>query len=76
VGTRAVLGGGTTPDQTLPSWGIALRGGDAAAARLRKATPAVIGRVEDDRIILDLRALLPEQDRRLFEATLAALRGR
>jgi L-seryl-tRNA(Ser) seleniumtransferase len=76
VGTRAVLGGGTTPDQTLPSWGIALRGGDAAAARLRKATPAVIGRVEDDRIILDLRALLPEQDRRLLEATLAALRGR
>jgi L-seryl-tRNA(Ser) seleniumtransferase len=68
LATRAVLGGGTTPDQTLPSWGIALAGGDAAAAGARGATPAVIGRVEGDRLILDLRAVLPEQDRRLFGA--------
>lgn len=73
--TRAVLGGGTTPDQTLPSWGVALPGGDVTAARLRKATPAVIGRVEDDKVVLDLRAVLPEQDRRLLHALLAALRG-
>jgi L-seryl-tRNA(Ser) seleniumtransferase len=73
--TRAVLGGGTTPDQTLPSWGVALPGGDVTAARLRKATPAVVGRVEDDKVVLDLRAVLPEQDRRLLHALLAALRG-
>jgi L-seryl-tRNA(Ser) seleniumtransferase len=75
VATRAVLGGGTTPDQTLPSAGVALPGGDATAARLRKATPPVIGRVEEDRVVLDLRALLPDQDRRLLRALVEALRG-
>ncbi len=75
VATRAVLGGGTTPDQTLPSWGVALPGGDATAARLRDALPPVVGRVEDDRVVLDLRAIPPEQDRRLLHALLAALRG-
>jgi L-seryl-tRNA(Ser) seleniumtransferase len=75
VATRALLGGGTTPDQTLPSWGIALAGGDAAAAGARRATPPVVGRVEGDRLILDLRAVLPEQDRHLF-AGIAALRSR
>jgi L-seryl-tRNA(Ser) seleniumtransferase len=75
VSTRAVLGGGTTPDQTLPSWGVALPGGDATAARLRDAIPPVVGRVEDDRVVLDLRTIPPEQDRRLLHALLAALRG-
>jgi L-seryl-tRNA(Ser) seleniumtransferase len=75
VPTRAVLGGGTTPDQTLPSWGIALPGGDTGAARLRSARPAVVGRVEEDRIILDLRAVPPEEDRTLRDGTVAALRG-
>jgi L-seryl-tRNA(Ser) seleniumtransferase len=75
VATRALLGGGTTPDQTLPSWGIALAGGDAAAAGARRATPPVVGRVEGDRLILDLRAVLPEQDRHLF-AGIATLRSR
>ena len=73
VPTRAVLGGGTTPDQTPPSWAITLPGGNATAARLRKATPAVIGRVEEDNAVLDLRAVFPEQDRALAAAALAAL---
>jgi len=75
VSTRAVLGGGTTPDQTLPSWGVALPGGDATAARLREATPAVVGRVEDARVVVDLRAIPPEQDQRLLRALLAAMAG-
>ena len=75
VSTRAVLGGGTTPDQTLPSWGVALPGGDATAARLRDATPAVVGRVEDDRVVVDLHAIPPEQDPRLLRALLTAMAG-
>jgi L-seryl-tRNA(Ser) seleniumtransferase len=71
--TRAVLGGGTTPDQTLPSWGVALPGGEAAAAGLRQARPAVVGRVENDRVVLDLRAVFPEQDRLLLAALRTAL---
>jgi L-seryl-tRNA(Ser) seleniumtransferase len=73
VATRAVLGGGTTPDQTLPSWGVTLPGGDAVAARLRQASPAVVGRVEDDRVVLDLRAVFPEQDRPLLATLRTAL---
>jgi L-seryl-tRNA(Ser) seleniumtransferase len=75
VPTRAVLGGGTTPDQTLASWGIALAGGDATAARLRRVTPPVIGRVDEDRVVLDLRAVPPEHDRILRRALVEALRS-
>jgi L-seryl-tRNA(Ser) seleniumtransferase len=70
--TRAVLGGGTTPDQTLPSWAVTVTGGDPAAARLRRGRPPVIGRVEDNKVVLDLRAVFPEQDRTLAAAVAAA----
>jgi L-seryl-tRNA(Ser) seleniumtransferase len=71
--TRAVLGGGTTPDQTLPSWGVTLPGGEVAAARLRRARPAVVGRVEDERVVLDLRAVFPEQDNLVLATLRTAL---
>ncbi len=73
--TRAVLGGGTTPNETIPSWGVALPEAERAAAALRRAVPPVIGRREEERLILDLRALFPEQDRTLADAVLAALAG-
>lgn len=73
--TRAVLGGGTTPDQTLASWGIAIPGGDEVALRLRRATPAVVARREEGRVLVDLRAIFPEQDRELARAVQAALGG-
>ena len=72
VSTRAVLGGGTTPDQSVPSWAVALAGGDDEAARLRQATPPVIGRLDENRLLLDLRAVFPEQDRPLLRAVGAA----
>ena len=75
VPTRAVLGGGTTPDQTLPSWAVALPGGDALARRLRRSAPPVVGRVEDGAVLLDLRAVFPEQDRVLRTALTAALQS-
>ncbi|MEX2170623.1 MAG: hypothetical protein WD851_15010 [Pirellulales bacterium] len=50
----------------LPSWGIALapRNGDVAALTesLARAIYPVIGRPEDDRLILDLRTVFPRQD--------------
>ncbi len=73
--TRAVLGGGTTPDQTLASWAVTIAGGDGAAARLRRGRPPVIGRVEEGKVVLDLRAVFPEQDRALAAAAAAALGG-
>jgi len=73
VPTRAVVGGGTTPDQTLPSWALELAGEDALAARLRRTDPPVIARVESGRVLVDLRAVFPEQDAELARAVAAAL---
>lgn len=70
--TRSVLGGGTTPDQTLPSWGVWLPGGEELARRLRSGYPPVIGRIEDDQVVLDLRAVWPAQDAVLARAIVAA----
>ena len=72
VATRAVLGGGTTPDQTLPSWAVALAGGDALARRLRRVDPPLIGRVEEGHVLLDLRAVLPAQDAAVRSGVLEA----
>ncbi len=70
---RAVLGGGTTPDQTLPSWGIELpRNARRTAAALRRGVPAVVARVDEARVVLDLRAVFPEQDDMLAEAIATA----
>jgi L-seryl-tRNA(Ser) seleniumtransferase len=73
VPTRAVLGGGTTPDHTLPSWGVRLPGEDVVAGRLRRARPPVVSRIEQGGTVLDLRALFPEQDAALAAAVAAAL---
>ena len=56
----------------LPSFGIALSptGGDVHALdkRLRSARFPILGRIEGDRIILDLRTVAPRQDTTLIEA--------
>jgi L-seryl-tRNA(Ser) seleniumtransferase len=73
VPTRAVVGGGTTPDQTLPSWALELPGEDALARRLRRGSPPVVARVEAGRVLVDLRAIFPEQDGEVARAVAAAL---
>jgi L-seryl-tRNA(Ser) seleniumtransferase len=72
---QGAVGGGTYPEVALPSWAVVLAGppGAAALAReLRDGDPPVVGRVEDDRLILDLRTVDPEEEdtlvRRLAEA--------
>jgi L-seryl-tRNA(Ser) seleniumtransferase len=71
--TRALLGGGTTPDQTIPSWAVSLDDGRGAVDRLRRARIPVIGRIEDEVALLDLRAVPPEQDSLLIGAVVSAL---
>jgi L-seryl-tRNA(Ser) seleniumtransferase len=73
VATRAALGGGTTPEQTLPSWALALPGKAALAERLRGGAPAVVTRTEANHVLVDLSAVFSEQDRSLTTALLAAL---
>jgi len=70
---RAALGGGTTPEETMPSYGLAIGGGQAVHDSLREGDPPVIGRLEDDEVLLDLRSVRPTQDktleRRVIEAS-------
>ena len=76
----SLAGGGSTPDQSLPARIIRVAGVRYPAAKLeqRLRRPAsgvrVIARVEDDRVILDLRTVFPEQESHLAEALAAALR--
>lgn len=58
------LGGGALPQLALPSQAISLEHPDWAAhhleARLRQANPPVIARLEQHRLLLDVRTILPE----------------
>ena len=64
--TTSYAGGGSLPQSALPSIGIALQppgGATVAAAALRKNDRPVIARIEDGRLILDLRTIAPAEDR-------------
>jgi L-seryl-tRNA(Ser) seleniumtransferase len=68
VDGASAVGGGSAPGVTLPSRVIALTWSgtaDALEAALRHGDPAVIARIENDRVILDLRTVLPEEDESL-----------
>ncbi|MEU8346067.1 L-seryl-tRNA(Sec) selenium transferase [Actinomadura meyerae] len=60
VDSGAAVGGGGAPGVVLPSAAVALP--EPFAARLRRGVPAVMGRVEDGRCLLDLRAVPPGED--------------
>jgi L-seryl-tRNA(Ser) seleniumtransferase len=68
----ASFGWGSSPAQELPTWCVALRPAkmtvDRLADALRSGTPAVVGRKKDDRLLLDLRSVLPRQDTQLWAA--------
>ena len=69
IATRSTVGGGSLPEETQPSFAVALRGRPQhLAPALRLADPPVIGRVVDERLALDLRSILPEDDERLAAA--------
>jgi len=63
---HSTLGGGSVPTQDIPSWAVVISPRDmtvdALAQRLRCADVPVVGRIADDRIWLDLRTVLPNQD--------------
>ena len=70
--SASVIGGGSCPETALPSAALALAlpGGalPSLEAFLRAYTPPIITRSADDRVWIDLRTVLPEQEPVLVEA--------
>src|SRR5262249_36223546 len=68
---NSVIGGGAAPSAVLPTRLVALTaenlGADELATRLRTAEHPVIARIEEGRVLLDLRTVFPEQDEVLAE---------
>ncbi len=65
------VGGGGAPGVRLPGWAVALPA--AVAEPLRLGTPCVVGRVSQDRLLLDLRCVPAADDVALRDAVLAVL---
>jgi L-seryl-tRNA(Ser) seleniumtransferase len=68
---ESVVGGGAAPSAVLPTRLIALTHSelsvDELCAKLRAADPPVIARVEEGRVLLDLRTVFPDQDKQLAD---------
>jgi L-seryl-tRNA(Ser) seleniumtransferase len=63
---ESILGGGAAPSSVLPTRVLALTceglSADELASRLRGSEPSIIARVEEGRVLLDLRTVFPGQD--------------
>ncbi len=77
VASAAVAGGGSLPATELGSWALALRHSERSTAELERALrqgrPPVIGRIEEDRFLLDLRTVAPADDPLLESLVIQAL---
>ena len=71
IADTTYLGGGSIPVQQMPTWCVAVtpkgRSVDHLAAALRSGSPSVMGRVQQNRLLLDLRSVMPRQDQVLVE---------
>ena len=65
---RSTVGGGSLPGETLPTYlvGISTRHPNKLLTSLRNAQPPIIARLEEDRLVLDPRTILPDQEEPLL----------
>jgi L-seryl-tRNA(Ser) seleniumtransferase len=75
IEVRSTVGGGSLPEETQPSFAVAIGGASATriAQALRSADPPVVARIVEERVALDLRSVLPEDDEALMRAVTGAL---
>jgi len=76
IEVQGAVGGGALPGVALTSWAVALPTPDATglAASLRRTDPPVVARVEDGRVLLDLRTVPPAEDATLVGLVRGVLR--
>ena len=73
----SAIGGGSLPGESIPTWLLSIgaqgttEGAQGLAKRLREADTPVIARIEDDRVLLDPRTVLPTEE----DALLASLKS-
>jgi L-seryl-tRNA(Ser) seleniumtransferase len=76
---QSTIGGGSAPGAVLPTRLIELSGERSTAgaieSRLRSLNPPVIARIQNDRVVLDLRTVFPSQDAELARLLIAALKA-
>jgi L-seryl-tRNA(Ser) seleniumtransferase len=72
VDGESILGGGAAPSSVLPTRLLALTceglSADELTSRLRTSEPPVVARVDQGRVMLDLRTVFPEQDSAIASA--------
>ena len=79
IGGHSLVGGGSTPSQSLPTKLLQITSKRYSASRLEeqlRTAPAgipVIARIEDDRLLIDLRTVFFEQENALRESLVAVL---
>jgi L-seryl-tRNA(Ser) seleniumtransferase len=79
VDGQSMVGGGAAPAASLPTRLLAVTcaslSADELAARLRACEPPIVARVEEGRVLLDLRTVFPEQDKAVAQALLTIAHG-
>jgi L-seryl-tRNA(Ser) seleniumtransferase len=68
--SKSMVGGGSLPGETLPTWiwAVEVDHPQRLLADLRGGSPAIIGRIENDRVIFDPRTILPQSDINFIQA--------
>ncbi|MCI0460426.1 MAG: L-seryl-tRNA(Sec) selenium transferase [Gemmataceae bacterium] len=73
----AYVGGGSLPDQAMKTCVVEVEARDVSDAqlayRLRTGSPAVMGRLRDGKLVLDVRTIFPAQEDALVESMRRAL---
>jgi len=64
VASESIVGGGSLPGENMPTFvlSLAVKSPDKFLKSLRRQRPPIIARTENDRVILDPRTVLPEQE--------------
>ncbi len=73
VDGRSMVGGGSLPEESLPTKLVAIKGSESRSAeslarRLREYDPPIVARIERDTLLLDPRTVHPREDKTVAAA--------